>query len=96
MPEWRCPLAGASAADRPQRTIAGLPLVALQPPLAPNLRTLFFRALFRLPLVAAGYNPYSIAPSGRGTEAAIPAPTRNRLGALPPHGGSNPTLSANQ
>ncbi len=32
----------------------------------------------------------------RGTEAVTTAPTRNRLGALPPHEGSNPSLSANQ
>ncbi len=30
----------------------------------------------------------------RGTEAVTTAPTRNRLGALPPHEGSNPSLSA--
>ena len=47
-------------------------------------------------LVVGGDNAYPIAPSGRGTEVAIPAPTRNRLGALPPHEGSNPSLSANQ
>ena len=45
-------------------------------------------------LVVGGDNAYPIAPSGRGTEVAIPAPTRNRLGALPPHEGSNPSLSA--
>ena len=31
----------------------------------------------------------------RGTEAAITAPTRNRMGGESPHVGSNPTLSAN-
>jgi hypothetical protein len=55
-----------------------------------------FPKMRRLWLVVSGDNAYSIAPSGRGTEVAIPAPTRNRLGALPPHVGSNPTLSAIQ
>ena len=58
-----------------------------------NARALTAQGLYQ---TIAEVVAHGLSSPRRGTEVATPAPTRNRLGALPLHAGSNPALSANQ